>query len=68
MATIGNFDALTGKNDIIEISDAELQKLSDANEAENNLRVAEKATREADKAALLTRLGLTADEFKTLIG
>ena len=68
MATIGNFDALTGENEIIEISDAELKKLTDANEAEQNLRLAQKAAREADKAALLAKLGISADEFKTLLG
>lgn len=67
MATIGNFDALTGKNEIIEISDAELKKLTDSNEAEQNLRLAEKTAREADKAALLAKLGITAVEFATLL-
>lgn len=67
MATIGNFDALTGKNEIIEITDAELKKITDANQKEQNLRNAEKATREADKAALLAKLGITADEAKLLL-
>ena len=67
MATIGNFDALTGENEIIEISDAELKKLTDANEAEQNLRLAQKAAREADKAALLAKLGITANEAKLLL-
>ena len=69
MATIGNFDGLTGENEIIEISDAELKKLTDANQVEQNLRNAEKATREADKAsatAKLEALGLTANDLKAL--
>lgn len=40
-------------------------------QADQELQLAEKAKAEqaaADKAALLTRLGLTADEFKTLLG
>lgn len=68
MATIGNFDALTGENQIIEISDVELKKLTDLNQAEYNLRLAQKAAREADKTALLAKLGITADELKTLLG
>ena len=67
MATIGNFDALTGKNEIIEITSAELKKITDANEAEHNQRLSAKAAREADKAALLTKLGITADEAKLLL-
>lgn len=67
MATIGNFDALTGENEIIEITSAELKKITDANEAEHNQRLAEKAAREADKAALLAKMGLTADEANLLL-
>ena len=67
MATIGNFDALTGENEIIEISAAELKKLNEANEAEQNLRNAEKSTREADKSALLAKIGLTLDDLQTLL-
>jgi hypothetical protein len=67
MATIGNFDAITGENEIIEITSAELKKLTDANNAEHNQRLAEKAAREADKAALLVKLGITADEAKLFL-
>ena len=46
----------------LEFADYEVLQAEVANEA------TAKAKTEADKAALLTRLGLTADEFKTLLG
>lgn len=67
MATIGNFDALTGENKVIEISSAELKKITDSNDAEEIQRLAEKAARQADKDALLAKLGITADEAKLLL-
>lgn len=68
MATIGNFDALTGENEVIEISSVELKKITDANIAEETQRFAEKTARQADKAALLAKLGITADEAALLLG
>lgn len=68
MATIGNFDALTGENEVIEISSVELKKITDANDAEETQRLAEKASRQANKDALLAKLGITADEAALLLG
>ena len=55
-------------NEVIdrEMTDAEYaQYQSDV--AYTNARAEAEAQAEANKAALLTRLGLTADEFKTLL-
>ncbi len=67
MATVGNFDALTGKNEVIELSDADLKKIVDAVASEDAKRVEAKAKAEADKAAILSKIGLTADEVKLLL-
>jgi hypothetical protein len=67
MATIGNYDALTGENQIIELSDADLKKIVDAVTSEDAKRVEAKAKAEADKAAILAKIGLTADEVKLLL-
>jgi hypothetical protein len=67
MATIGNFDALTGENVILEITDAEVKKMNaDALVAENQ-RLAEKAQRESEKSTVLAKIGLTAEEVKLLL-
>ena len=67
MATIGNFDALTGENVITEITDAEVKKMNAAAAVEENQRIAEKAQRESEKLAILAKIGLTADEVQLLI-
>ena len=55
-------------NEVIdrEMTDAEYAQYQ-ADVASFNARAEAEAQAEANKAALLTRLGLTADEFKTLL-
>ena len=50
-----------------EMNDAELEAYQAQQEA-NKVADAAKAKAEADKAALLARLGLTEDELKTILG
>ena len=50
-----------------EMNDAEFEAHQKQQEA-NKLAEAAKAKAEADKAALLARLGLTEDELKTILG
>jgi hypothetical protein len=56
-------------NEIIdrEMNDAEFAQL-EADKAKEVAAVAAKAKAEADKAALLARLGLTEDELQTILG
>ena len=56
-------------NEIIdrEMNDAEFSQFQAA-EAERAIAAAAKAKSDADKTALLARLGLTADELKTILG
>ena len=67
MTKIGNFDAITGENIIVEIDDSEFEKMNAQSILEEKQRLLEKAAREADKAALLAKMGLTADEAKLLL-
>jgi hypothetical protein len=50
-----------------EMNDAEFAQY-EADQAANKAAAAAKAKAEADKAALLARLGLTEDELKTILG
>lgn len=56
-------------NEVIdrEMTDAELEA-HEANRAAQETAAVAKAKAEADKAALLARLGLTEDELKTILG
>ena len=56
-------------NEVIdrEMNDAEFQAYQ-AQQAANKIADEAKAKAEADKAALLARLGLTEDELKTILG
>ncbi len=59
----------TETNEIIdrEMSDAEFAQY-EADQAARALAAEAKAKAEADKAAILERIGLTADELKTILG
>jgi len=63
------FNALTGEETIIEREETQAEVKARL-DAENALKVyAEaQAKAEADKAAILARLGLTEDELKTILG
>jgi hypothetical protein len=50
-----------------EMNDAEFEQY-EADKAAQVIAAAAKAKAEADKAALLARLGLTEDELKTILG
>jgi hypothetical protein len=56
-------------NEVIdrEMNDAEFEQY-EADQAAQALAAEAKAKAEADKAALLARLGLTEDELKTILG
>ena len=56
-------------NEVIdrEMNDAEFAEY-EANEAASAIRQAEIETKEQAKAAILDRIGLTADELKTILG
>ena len=56
-------------NEVIdrEMNDAEFAQY-EADQAANKAAAEAKAKAEADKAALLVRLGLTEDELKTILG
>jgi hypothetical protein len=61
----------TGVESIIELTDAEVAELAVQAEAAAAKKAEEEAQAEADavaKAALLDRLGITADEAKLLLG
>ena len=65
------YDHATGVELVRDMTEAE-QKIRDK-EVSDALAIkaekqAEKKQAEADKAALLAKLGITADEFKTLLG
>jgi hypothetical protein len=59
----------TDTNEVIdrEMTNAELAQY-EADKAANKAAEAAKEKAEADKAAILERLGLTADELKTILG
>jgi hypothetical protein len=50
-----------------EMNDAELE-IAEANQAAELARQAEAEAKETAKAAILDRIGLTADELKTILG
>ena len=55
----------------VELTDSEYEATIaewEANQAQAKLAYEAKAKAEADKAALLARLGLTEDELKTILG
>jgi len=61
----------TGETSIIELTDAEIAQMeADAAEAETQRKAEEKAAADkaAARAAILDRLGLTADEAAILLG
>ena len=63
-------DCSTGIEEIIELTDAEVAELAVQAEAAAAKKAEENAKAEADavaKAALLDRLGITADEAKLLL-
>jgi len=60
----------TGEQSIIELTDAEIADMATAAQAAQDQQAAAQAEDQAKataKAALLARLGLTADEFATLL-
>ena len=64
-------DVATGEITEVELTAAEIKKVEKAQAegiAEQSAAAAVKAKAEADKAALLARLGLTEDELKTILG
>ncbi len=63
-------DCTTGQTEIIELTDAEIaQREADAEAfaAQKVLDDAEAATKATEKAAVLARLGITAEEAKLLL-
>ena len=62
-------NAITGEETITEreMTDAEFA-VYEADQAETVAKAEAEATKAAEKAALLTRLGITADEAKLLLG
>ena len=60
-------NAETGERIEREMNDAELAQLQ-IDKANAMVAIEAKAKAEADKAALLARLGLTEDELKTILG
>lgn len=63
------FNALTGEETIIEREETEAEAQVRIDQ-ENAIKAyaAAQAKAEADKAAILARLGLTEDELKTILG
>jgi len=63
------FNALTGEEIIIEREETEAESQARIDQ-ENAIKAyaAAQAKAEADKAAILARLGLTEDELKTILG
>jgi hypothetical protein len=61
------FDAITGEGSYRDLTAEELKEHK-ANEKLRAQLVAEAEAKEAAKAAILDRLGLTADELKTILG
>jgi hypothetical protein len=55
-------------DEVIELTGAAADKFREDLEAENAAAAARAAEVEAAKASILSRLGLTADELKTLLG
>lgn len=70
MLTRTEIDAITGTVEVIPLTDAEIAEREAAAKIANDAIVkaeADKAKAATDKAALLAKLGITADEFKTLL-
>ena len=63
---VANYDAVTGEYTQREMTDAEMADW-ESRLAEGIAKKAEQANREVAKAALLDRLGITADEAKLLL-
>jgi hypothetical protein len=61
------FDAITGEGIYRDLTAEELKEHK-ANEKLRASILAEAETKEAAKAAILDRIGLTADELKTILG
>jgi hypothetical protein len=64
-------DAATGEIKEIELSEKEIKEIQKEyakTKAENDLLQAEAEAKETAKAAILDRIGLTADELKTILG
>ena len=64
------YDGITGKYSIQELTDAEQAEHNEKHlkhEIEQQKKAAELLSQEADKAALLAKLGITADEAKLLL-
>ena len=71
MLTRTEIDAITGTVEVIPLTDAEIAEREEAAKIANDEIVkaeADKAKAATEKAALLAKLGITADEFKTLLG
>ena len=64
---IGIYNHLTGENQVREMNDEEFAQY-EADQAAYAERIAAEAAKAAEKAALLERLGITADEAKLLLG
>ena len=67
---IGIYDHATGENIVREMTAEEKQQREEevnAYKAKEAQRLADIATAETDKAALLAKLGITADEAKLLL-
>jgi hypothetical protein len=67
---IGNFDATTQENTVRDMTAEELADYEARNAdfvAEKNAKEAAELQAETDKAALLAKLGITADEAKLLL-
>jgi hypothetical protein len=63
------FNVLTGETTITERDETTQEQIArEAAEAEQLVRQAEAATKEAQRQALLDRLGLTSEEAKILLG
>jgi hypothetical protein len=60
-------DALTGEVQIVKLTDEEVAQIEQGY-ADYESRLAEKTVKAAAKAALLERLGITADEAALLLG
>jgi hypothetical protein len=63
------FNALTGETTITERDETTQEQIArEAAEAEQLVRQAEAATKEAQRQVILDRLGLTSEEAKILLG
>ena len=62
-----DFDAITGEGSYRDLTADELKEHK-ANEKLRSSILAEAKAKEAAKAAILDRIGLTADELKTILG